>query len=234
MATSQTTTRLRLVWRHRLRAWLAQRDPLVVIAAVCLPIIALLIAGAAIRAQLSAPAVALAPTPPLPIILIATVRAVALPTPLAQPAAYQPPTVRYVVAFAAPNGDVLGPIVAPPLDAITGRWGDTWLSTTHDGATVWIRVADLGTNLANLAPAAPVPAPQVVYVASQPQSPVEAVPTPAAAAAPPPVVNERTLNIQQHYANDHLATPVPIAPPTDVEKEWIHQESCFEHPDWCR
>jgi hypothetical protein len=233
MATAQTTTRLRLAWRDRARAYLAQRDPLVLIAAACVPIIALLIAASAIRGQLVSPAVASAPTPMLPIIIVATARAEALPTPLAQPAAYQPPAVRYVVAFAAPNGDVLGPIVAPQVDAITGRWGDNWLSTLHDGATVWIRVADLGANLANLAPAPASPAPQVVYIASQPLSPVEAVPTPAARLAPPPV-DERQLNIQNHYANEHIATSVPITPPTDVEKEWIRVESCTEHPDWCK
>ena len=93
-----------------------------------------------------------------------------------------------VVAFAAPGGDVLGPIPEPPPGAITARWGDSWLATTWEANTVWVRAADLGMNLANVAPA-PQVQPQVIY------QPVYAVPTPT----------------EQRYAvtNEQPAAPAP-------------------------
>jgi len=95
-----------------------------------------------------------------------------------QVAAAAPAAAHYVVGFDSPNGRALGAIPEPVLSAITGRYGDDWLSTTHDGAPIWVRAGDLGARLANVAPA---PAPAVIYIASQeaPQQPVATEPAAA-------------------------------------------------------
>src|SRR5690242_2397724 len=89
------------------------------------------------------------PTPPLPIVIIATAPAAAVPTAVPQLASYQPPaaSVRYVVGFDSPNGRALGAIPAPLPSAIVARFGDAWLQTTHDGAPIWVRASELGMGL---------------------------------------------------------------------------------------
>jgi hypothetical protein len=73
------------------------------------------------------------------------------------------PAPRYVFGFDSPNGRALGAIPALETSAIVARYGDEWLQTTHDGAPIWIRPADVGMQIADLAP------PAVVYV-EQPQA----------------------------------------------------------------
>ncbi|MBC8160472.1 MAG: hypothetical protein H7Z42_04560, partial [Roseiflexaceae bacterium] len=92
------------------------------------------IAGLAGRIA-SAPAVAPAPTPALPVIVIQREAAIPIAAPIQQVAQVQPATPRYVVAFASPDGSALGAIPEPALSAITGRWGDTYVATTWQGAT---------------------------------------------------------------------------------------------------
>lgn len=71
-----------------------------------------------------------------------------------------------VVAWAAPEGLVLGPIPLP-LTA-TARFEDDWLGVPWQGGTVWIRRSDWPSasldTLPNLAPPTAAPAPLVVYV----------------------------------------------------------------------
>lgn len=227
-----TTTRLRLRPRDRLRTWLAQRDPVALVAVAVLPLIA--VAALARQLLIASPIIASAPTPPLPIIIIATAPAQLPPTaaPQVQQVVYQPPAAqRWVPAFSSPDGAVLGAIPEPVMSAITGRYGDGWLSTAWQGATVWLRTADLGANLANAAPMPAAPAPQIVYqVVNQPA----ADPPPAVEAAPTApayqIASERQTNIQQHYVQ-------PISYPTrapmeqdSVTQAWARQQYAAEHP----
>lgn len=108
-----------------------------------------------------------------PVIIVATSQP--LPptaTPAAVVAAVVPP--RMVVAFAAPDGAVLGPIPAPDISAVLARYGDAWALVPWEAGQVWVRAADVG--LPDVADLEPPPAPQVVY---QPvYQPAYAAPTP--------------------------------------------------------
>lgn len=117
------------------------------------------------------------PTPPLPIII-------ATPVPPTPAAVVQ--TVRYVVAFDAPNGTALGPIPQPPLSAVLARWGSEWVMVPWESGNVWLRAVDVG--LPDVADMQPAPAPVVVerpvVVFQQPASaPAPAVATPEAPGA---------------------------------------------------
>ena len=191
--------------------------------------------------------IATTPAPEMPpIIIIATSPAVIYPTAVPQAVSFQQQPapaaapVRWVTAFASPAGDVLGPIEAPELGAIVARFGDGWVATMHDGGMVWVRTADLGLNLANVEPAAPVyevvNAP--VYAPEQGyQADTYAAPTPVQEAPPPPV-NERQAAIQGRLANEHAPVvapvadhPMPQSPPDDVTRALMQtaweQEHCF-------
>ena len=188
-----------------------------------------------------------APEMPKPIIIYATAPAAIYPTAVPQvQAAYQAAPVsapvRMVVAFAAPGGDVLGPIVEPTIGAIVARFGDGWVGTIHDGGMVWVRTADLGLNLANVEPAAPAyqqpPAPAYAPEQSY-QTDTYAAPTPVQQEAPAgPPVNERQAAIQGRLANEHAPVvapvadhPMPQSPPDDVTRALMQtaweQEHCF-------
>jgi hypothetical protein len=164
---SKTTTNLQL---PSPRDW---RDlPVPVAIAICL--FALLAIFGLVGRMRGDSGAASVPTPQLPIIMIATAPVEPLPTPVAM-IAVQPP-IRYVVAFAAPDGDILGPIPAPPASAVLARYGSAWVLVPWESGQVWLRAADVGLpDVADLAP----PAPAVVYIASQP---AEAAPTLAAPA----------------------------------------------------
>jgi hypothetical protein len=194
----------------------------------------------------SAPSMAPAPTPVLPVIVIQKEVA---PAPAQQVVAQLPaaPVVRWVTAFGGPDmNTVLGPIPMPDASAITGRWGDSWVSTIHEGATVWIRVSELGASLANLAPAvAPAPAPQPAY-APQPQyqisnqgppAPPEPTPEPAqpALVSAPKVEAPAAAPVQQErYPKIVPAFPVYEARPggpsevdfINITEAW-KQEHCI-------
>jgi len=223
----------------RIRAWLAQRDPLAVLAAPTLLLVAM---GALLRILLlqSTPRMAAQPTPPLPIIMIATAPAVAPPTaaPAAQVAAVAPNTLRRaVVAYDAPAGSVLGAIEQGRAYQVLARYGADWLQAEVAGSgIVWLRadqVLDLPADLANLQPTA---APQIVYEvvnqpvqAAQEAAPaaapeIEAVPTPA---PPSQVLSERERNIQQHYVE--IPTRAPMEQDS-VTQEWARVQWAAEHP----
>lgn len=184
-------------------------------------------AGLVGRLQLSGSAAAAVPTPALPIIVIATTQPQPIPTaaPAAQ-VAYQLPATRWVTAFAAPDGVVLGPIPEPAMSAITGRYSDGWVSTMHEGATVWMRVSELGANLVDIAPA---PAPQVIYqVANQPAQPAqEAAVAPIAPAAP--------VYAAEPTVAPAVAPAEPVNHDTDVERNWAQVQLCAEKGGtWCQ
>src|SRR5258707_743638 len=73
-----------------------------------------------------------APVDPIIIIAPPPLPAMAVPTAQVQQVVYVPAPaapVRWVTAFASPeNNIVLGPIPEPAVSAITGRWGDSWVS----------------------------------------------------------------------------------------------------------
>lgn len=211
MTTIQTTTtRLRLPLRDRARAWLAQRDPLILIAAAVLPLVALLLIGAVWRAQRPAQTATVQPTL-APIMIIATARAVELPTAV-------PVQPRLITAYDQPNGSAFPePIPMPDPATWIGRWGDGWIQVQWQPNPVWIRTEDLGANLADVRPA--VPSVQIAPVVAAPALTLEAEQyqvaneSPAVEAAPP-AADERQTNIQAHYANEHIdAAPAPAAVP---------------------
>jgi hypothetical protein len=219
-------------------------------AAIAVVIFCLLGIAAAVGRIASAPAVAVQPTPALPVIIIQKEPAPAAPVveraPVQQPA-MQPAEPHYVVAFASPGGDVLGPIPMPALSALLGRWGDGWVMTDWQGGQVWIRAADMGINLIDLAPqiapAQPLengprvisveqPAPPAVeqpaYQVSNDQPPPPAPPERPAVALPAPAA----LPAQQEQPTAAPISPGNLGHDTEVEAEWARQQLRLEHPEW--
>jgi len=210
-----TTTRLIRTIRAR-ASWVDQHFPLpAVIAAGMFLLFAAV--GAIGRLDLRSSAAAV-PTPMLPVILIAT--PAPLPTHEAiQVAAVEP--VRYVVLFDQPNGNALGAVPAPATSAIEARYGDSWYMITWNGAPGWIRAADIGWNIANLAPE------RVVYVPVQaaPQAPYSAPPT--LEPPPPPTLAPQQLVIldrqqwaeeaQQHNGGSGKMQAPELGAPSDAQ-----------------
>jgi hypothetical protein len=233
MQVSKTTVHLTLPALPRVRFTGLPLPLTVAICTFCLIAIAALAGRIA-----STPAVVLQPTPALvqPVIVIQKEPAA---IPIAAPAQQvaQPAPVRMVVAFASPDGVALGPIPAPVLSAITGRWGDTWVSTTWQGATVWVRVSELGANLANLAPAPAAQPAAPAYVAA-PVAPVVEQPVyqvsnePQNAPQPPqqPVQEAQPVVVPLAPAPAPAAAPAPQAGmDTDVTRAWARTQWESEH-----
>lgn len=168
-------TRGQLLAAHA-RAWLSQRDPLLLFAAP----LALLLIGLIVGAQFwriarpSATNAQVAQSTQAPIWIIATARAVVLPTAL--------PTAvpRMIVAYDQPNGAAFpDAIPVPAADHLIGRWGDDWIAVAWQPFAVWVRAEDLGVKLADVRPmpdiqtvptVAPAPAPSY-QVANAPAAP---------------------------------------------------------------
>jgi hypothetical protein len=147
---TKTTTHLRLAPRRAAR-WLDRQQ---IPRAILLPVLVFIVAGSisAINRLGSFAAAPAIPTPTLPIVLIQTATpAPIVPTPAAVVNVLPP--VRYVTAWAAPDGDVLGPIPAPRLADVLARYGDTWVMVPWEAGQVWVRAADVGLpNVADIAP----------------------------------------------------------------------------------
>src|SRR5437868_174649 len=163
-----------------------------------------LLAGTALISRLGSSTAAAVPTPSLPIIILATAQAQPLPTPAAVVQLVAPAQARrWVTAFAAPRGDVLGPIPEPAASAILARYGNDWVMVAWQAGQVWIRAADLGLGLADIAPQI-APAPQVIYqVVNQPTQAAQDSPQQAEAPAAPVYAAEA----------QQPATALPTAPP---------------------
>jgi hypothetical protein len=187
-----TTIKLKL---PSVRAWWNLPTPTA--ATIC--IFSLLAIAALLGRVRSAPSVAAEPTPALPIIIIASPR-MEPPRPTPAPTAAAVVAVqlpRFVVCYDQPvNGAVLGPIPAPDASAIVARYGNAWVMTPWNGGYCWLRAADVG--LLDVADLAPAPAPQVIYVASEPQ------------AAPTPAAQEQVTN--EPPAGDFYTTPPHVDP----------------------
>jgi hypothetical protein len=110
-----------------------------------------------------------------------------------------PPTIaRMIVAYAAPGGDVLGPILLPA--AALARYGDGWIQVAWHSGRVWVRTSDAPSlalaSLADLQP--PTPAPVVIV---PPAAPI------GQQAAPAEPTTDRT---------HERSTPDDRGPPTSV------------------
>jgi hypothetical protein len=162
--------------------------------AAALVIFFLLLIGLIVGRIRSMPSAAVQPTPPLPVIIIASpLPQGPVPTavpPAAQVAAYAPNALRRaVVAYDAPGGNVLGAIEQGRTYTVLARYGSDWLQANVDrSGVVWLKadqVLDLPADLVDLEPTpAPVVIERPVYVASQPQA--APTPEPYTAASEPP------------------------------------------------
>lgn len=124
-----------------------------------------------------------------PVILLATATP-PLPT---MPVAATPsgPTLpRAVIAYAAPDGIVLGAIEPGRAYRLAARSGDFWLQLdVADSGLVWVRASDLPEIAApDLATPVPQPTPAPIYIAPAPAMPAAPAmpPAPAMPAAPMP------------------------------------------------
>lgn len=148
-----TTTNLKLAVR--------KLDRPEIITFACVLIFVVAIAVAVVGHHLPAPAVAVAPTPAL-VILIATAT---IPTSISVASANANVLPRAVVAYASPDGLVIGAVEAGRHYGFLARSGDGWLQLAIDGSgAVWVRSADLigAPDLANVA--TPTSGPRVVVV----------------------------------------------------------------------
>lgn len=129
--TTRTTTHLKI----------KRLDRPEIITAVCLVIFLTAVTTAAIRRHTPAPVVDAAPTPALPVILIAT----QVPTPAAVVSAAAPNTfTRATVVYASPGGDVLGAVEAGRHFGFMARSGDGWVELDIDGTgAAWVKSGDL-------------------------------------------------------------------------------------------
>jgi len=235
--TTQTTNHLRLTVLDHARAWLAQRDPIMLGSVL---VIALLIAGSLLRGIPSGAApIAAVPTPALPIFIVATAQPIPTPTIETQTiAAVLPGTLaRAVVAYDAPEGRVIGAIDRGHAYRVVARYGADWLHADVTGSgRVWLRATDVFDLPADLADLAPPPAPIVEYqVVHQPPPPPTLTNDERAAALTRQFGSEdmtggaalaehqarqaeveRQKAIQGHYANENVSTGPPLLTSDDL------------------
>ena len=140
-----------------------------------------------------------------------------------------------VVAYDAPEGNVLGPIDADRAYTITARYGTDWLQADIDGSgLVWIRSQELGTvTVAGALPdLRPAPTAEVIYMmqaqpgarAREEQHKVILPPAPAAQPTAPlstvegPIYEKPTpvLTDAEQYWTWPTAVPLPRTPGVEV------------------
>src|SRR5262249_42783996 len=117
---------------------------------------------------LSSSVPAAAPAPPAPSVVASPQASAAAPAPA------------QIVAFAAPGGDVLGPVATGNAYHFVGRYGDAWLQSDVPGSgRIWVRRAGLRLDQDDLAATAKVPdlAPPPTPVPPPPPTPREPAPT---------------------------------------------------------
>ena len=137
------------------------------------------------------------PTPQLQsVIIVATPSVMPTPSiPTATPVSLSTETRlnAAVVAYDAPNGNVLGPIESDRAYTIVARYGSDWLQADMTGSgPVWIKSDELGTVTvtANLPDLRPTPTAEIVYVVREGPQPA-GMATVANAPAPPAVGTQR-------------------------------------------
>ncbi len=144
-----------------------------------------------------------APATRVAVLPSAPVPTVARREPTAAPPTAAPTTAAMVVAYAAPGGDVLGPILLPT--AAVARFGTDWAEVTWQGGRVWVRVSDAPSlevaELPDLQPPAPLP---VVIAPAPPAAPVAQQ---SAAPPAPDRTHERAMPFDR-------GPPTPVVPYT--------------------
>ena len=162
--TTGSTTKLQKVYDLAADYWRDMRAYCIV-TSVMLTLIAIIVASVMVHRS---------PTPQLQsVIIVATPRV--LPTPTVPAATPVPLAIEThlnaaVVAYDAPNGNVLGPVDADRRYTITARYGSDWLQADiEDSGRVWLRSAELGTVTiaAALPDLQPIPTAAVVYVVQE-------------------------------------------------------------------
>ena len=167
------------------------------------------------------------PPPPLQsVIIVATPSVMSTPSiPTTTPVSLSTETrlSAAVVAYAAPDGTVLGPVDADRAYTITARYGTDWLQADIDGSgLVWIRSQELGmvTVAGALPDLRPAPTAVVVYVVQEVPPPAGMTPV-APASAPPregeqptPIREKPTLVLRPgtEYLRFPTAVPLPRTP----------------------
>lgn len=137
-----------------------------------------------------APVLIIATATPAPVLTVASVQLLRLPAP--------------IVAYAAPDGTVLGPIEAGREYTPTARLGDAWtLITAANSGPVWVRASELAP-LATLPDLAPTAAPQIIYVAAASEPPAQPVVEQSSDTAPSGPVNPHP----PRPSADELSPPV--------------------------
>jgi hypothetical protein len=157
----------------KVRSWLAQRDPIALVAPLALALLALIIALGIVwqlhqaRQTVPTPTPAIA-TPGL-IVVLETARAAQLPT----------TTPRLITAYDQPNGNAFpDPIPEPPASAWEARWGDDWIAVRWQPYAVWVRASDLGASLIDVRPVPQLPtlAPAIAAPKMAPQYQTDSAP----------------------------------------------------------
>lgn len=186
------------------------------------------------------------PTPQLQsVIIVATPSAVPMPTapvstPVAHTASNETRLSTAVVAYDAPNGNVLGPVDAQRSYTITARYGTDWLQAdVENSGTVWLRSAELDTVMvaASLPDLQPVPTAEVVYMVQEVTQPdgiaivanvlaPHAAETQPDAAQPTPIREKPTLVLTPEEAYWQFPTAVPMARTPGVEVSSNAYEAC--------
>ena len=167
------------------------------------------------------------PPPPLqPVIIVATPSTVptpSIPTATLVSRSTETRLSAAVVAYAAPNGNVLGPIEADRAYTIIARYGNDWLQADVAGSgQVWLRSAELGTVTiaADLSDLQPPPTAAVVYVVQEVPPPTGMTPVAHASASPregeqpTPIREKPTLVLRPgtEYLRFPTAVPLPRTP----------------------
>lgn len=164
-------------------------------AAFVATIVGLAIVAALLHRGEAAPASAASPGP---IVILATA---APPVDAAR--------VRYITAWAAPGGDVLGPIPEP--HSFTARYGDGWLAVAWENGTVWVRVADLLNAPADLANLAPEPTAPTGPSAPEPAQAPVIMAAPATFAPPEPTAEQaKRDSTGQKYSGETWHPPMVV------------------------
>jgi hypothetical protein len=144
--------------------------------------------------QQAAPATSVIVRPAAPVPTVARPTA-SISTPTIAPAAPM------VVAFAEPDGAVLGPILLPT--AAVARFGSDWVEVTWQGGRVWVRLSDApGLEIARLPDLQPPTSAPVVVIPP--------------AAAPPAAVQGAPAIAPTAHSSNHARPDDSPGPPTSV------------------
>ncbi|MEM8534391.1 MAG: hypothetical protein AAGF95_26325 [Chloroflexota bacterium] len=218
--TTGQTTKLQKIYNIAYELRLPFTVVTVTILLIALIISLLLVRSEPPRADLQPVLIVSTPTPTrTPVVTV---------TPLAHTQLTESQLNAAVVAYDAPDGNVLGPIDAHRAYTITARYGTDWLQADIVGSgLVWIRSREIGTVTiaAALPDLRPVPTAEVVYVMQAQLAPSEqvkqrhsAVRTSPHAVQPTPIYEKPTpvLTEAEQFWKFPTAVPLPRTPGVEV------------------